>query len=75
MRAILTYLTILAAAVLISSCSKEDKENTVADQEASIDSYITQNFQGYRIFRRNGSNRIVIDSTVLALPDSLEYGD
>lgn len=75
MRAILTYLTILAAAVLISSCSKEDKENTVADQEASIDSYITQNFQDYRVFRRNGSNRIVIDSTVLALPDSLEYGD
>lgn len=76
MRTILAYLTFLtAAAVIISSCTREDKENTIADQEAAIDSYISQNFPDNRIFRRNGSNRIVIDSTVLALPDSLEYGD
>ena len=74
-RNVLTYLTLLAAAALLSSCAKEDKELTVADQEAAIETYISRDFSDYRTVHRNGSNRIIIDSTVLALPDSLEYGD
>lgn len=70
------YLAILAAAALAAaSCSKKNKELTIADQEASIDSYISRNFADYKVIHRNGSNRIVLDSTVLSLPDSLEYGD
>lgn len=33
-----------AAAFLLLSCAKEEKELTVADQEAAIESYINQNF-------------------------------
>ncbi len=75
MKRILTYFAALAAAVMTVSCAKDNKELTVADQEAAIDNYITRNFSDCRIVRRNGSNRIVLDSTVLSLPDSLEYGD
>lgn len=74
-RNVLTYLTLLAAAALLSSCAKEDKELTIADHEAAIETYISRDFSDYRTVHRNGSNRIIIDSTVLALPDSLEYGD
>lgn len=74
-RNVLIYLAMTAAAVLLSSCTKEDKELTIADQEAAIETYISQNFQDYKTVHRNGTNRIIIDSTVLALPDSLEYGD
>lgn len=75
MRHTILYMTLLAAAAMACSCSKESKELTVADQEAGIESYISSNFSDCRVIHRNGSNRIVIDSTVLSLPDSLEYGD
>ena len=64
-----------AAAFLLLSCAKEEKELTVADQEAAIESYINQNFSQYYIVRRGGSNRIIVDTTVVGATDSLEYGD
>lgn len=75
MKRITTYVTIMAAATVLASCVKENKELTIADQEAKIESYISSNYAGYKVVHRNGSNRIIIDSTVLSLPDSLEYGD
>lgn len=75
MNRILTYIILLAASALTVSCVKESKELTIADQEASIDSYISNNYAGYRVVHRNGSNRVVLDSAALSLPDSLEYGD
>lgn len=74
-RTILYTVILISAALAATSCSKKNKELTIADQEASIDSYISSNFAGYKVIHRNGSNRIVLDSTVLNLPDSLEYGD
>lgn len=75
MKKVSAYIAAAAVMLLLFSCAKESKELTIADQEASIDTYINQTFADYRIVRHNGSNRIIIDSTVLALPDSLEYGD
>lgn len=65
----------VASAAALLSCSKEEKELTIADQEAAIETYINQNFQQYNIVRRGGSNRIVVDTTVVDAADSLEYGD
>ena len=45
------------------SCANEDKKLTIADQEAAIDSYITQNYANNTVVRRNGSNRVILDST------------
>ena len=79
MRSHFTYLILAAAAAsffFLPSCAKEEKELTIADQEAAIESYIDQNFSDYNIIRRNGSNRIVVDTTVTGADiDSLEYGD
>ena len=57
------------------SCANEDKKLTIADQEAAIDSYITQNYANNTVVRRNGSNRVILDSTSVNIPDSLMYGD
>lgn len=75
MNRIAIYVTVLAAAAVLASCVKESKELTIADQEAKIESYISSQYSGYKVVHRNGSNRIIVDSTVLSLPDSLEYGD
>lgn len=71
-----TYILLLTVlpALLLFSCNDE-KELTIADQEAAIDSYISQNFQDYPVIRRNGSNRIKLDTTAITLEDSLEFGD
>ena len=67
-------IAVTAAACLIS-CANEDKKLTIADQEAAIDSYITQNYANNTVVRRNGSNRVILDSTSVNIPDSLMYGD
>ena len=67
-------IAVTAAAGLIS-CANEDKKLTIADQEAAIDSYITQNYANNTVVRRNGSNRVILDSTSVNIPDSLMYGD
>lgn len=74
-KTILYTMIIVAAALAGSSCSKKNKELTIADQEASIDSYISSHYADYKVIHRNGSNRIILDTTVLSQPDSLEYGD
>ena len=43
------------------SCANEDKKLTIADQEAAIDSYISQNYANNTVVRRNGSNRVILD--------------
>ena len=59
-----TYILLLTVlpALLLFSCNDE-KELTIADQEAAIDSYISQNFQDYPVIRRNGSNRRFLSTT------------
>lgn len=57
------------------SCGKEDKKLTIAKQEEQIEAYITRNFADYPVVRRNGSNRIIIESAAVSVTDSLEYGD
>lgn len=75
MKRITVCLYILAAIAAAASCSNKDKELKIADQEASIDSYIANNFSDSKVVHRNGSNRVILDSTVLSLTDSLVYGD
>lgn len=62
--------------VLLVACAKEDRENTIINQEERIDKYISS-LQGVRISRNGGSNRIVytegngVDS--LAVGDSIKF--
>lgn len=65
-------LVTLAGAI---SCANEDKKLTIADQEAAIDSYISQNYANNTVVRRNGSNRVILDTTSVNIQDSLVYGD
>lgn len=66
----------IAACFLPAACANQEKELTIADQEAAIDSYINQNFKDYPIVRRNGSNRITVDTTIIySNEDSLVFGD
>lgn len=58
--------------VLLYSCAS-DRETTIINQEANIDSYINTNFADSLIIRNNGSNRIVLSRNAGA--DSLAYGD
>ena len=50
--------TILAIMFLALSCTKEDRNNTIVNQEESIDRYITS-LSDVRVARNGGSNRIV----------------
>ncbi len=75
MRTIRHIMIAVTAAAGLISCANEDKKLTIADQEAAIDSYITQNYANNTVVRRNGSNRVILDSTSVNIPDSLMYGD
>lgn len=75
MRTIRHIMIAVTAAAGLISCANEDKKLTIADQEAAIDSYINQNYANNTVVRRNGSNRVILDSTSVNIQDSLEYGD
>ena len=75
MRTIRHIMIAVTAASCLISCANEDKKLTIADQEAAIDSYISQNYANNTVVRRNGSNRVILDSTSVNIPDSLMYGD
>lgn len=64
--------TILAIMFLALSCTKEDRNNTIVNQEESIDRYISS-LDGVRVVRNGGSNRIVYTEGTGA--DSLAVGD
>ena len=64
--------TILAIMFLALSCTKEDRNNTIVNQEESIDRYISS-LDGVRVIRNGGSNRIVYTEGTGA--DSLAVGD
>lgn len=68
------YILAAIAATVIFACN-EDKELTIADQEASIDTYISNNYSGYPVIHRNGSNRVSLDTTIVERKDSLVFGD
>ena len=64
------------AALAVLSCTKEDRENTIVNQEESIDRYISS-LSDVRIARNGGSNRIVYtegtSEEVLAIGDSIKF--
>lgn len=70
--------TIIAffAIIIAVSCTKEDRNNTIVNQEESIDRYITK-LQNVRVVRNGGSNRIVYTEGTgkdsLAIGDSLRF--
>lgn len=55
------------------SCSKQQTADTVNRQEESISSYLSGHYAENPIIRRNGSNRVIIDSGYGT--DTLETGD
>lgn len=63
---------VLLSVILLAACTKEDRENTIVNQEESIDRYISS-LEGVRIARNGGSNRIVYTEGTGA--DSLAVGD
>lgn len=65
--------SILLLFLVLVSCSKQDNELTILNQESAIDKYITGSFADYRIVRNSGSNRIVINEGDSA--DTLAFGD
>ena len=65
--------TLIICLIAIVSCTKEDIKLTIAKQEESIEKFIQQRYAQNGIVRRNGSNRVIIDSSYVA--DSLEFGD
>lgn len=69
-------LIALFALLTLGSCTKEDRKNTIVNQEESIDRYISS-LSNVRIARNGGSNRIVYtegtgDET-LAAGDSIKF--
>ncbi|HIZ88199.1 MAG TPA: hypothetical protein IAC03_08630 [Candidatus Coprenecus pullistercoris] len=68
-------IAILGTAAVLS-CAEQERKLTIADQEAAIDNYVTQNFADYPVVYKDGSVRVnIIDSTAVESADSLEYGD
>ena len=49
---------VMAIMAIAFSCTKEDRNNTIVNQEESIDRYISS-LDGVRVVRNGGSNRIV----------------
>ncbi len=66
-------ISICIALAAIAACTKEDIKLTLAKQEENIEKYIQQRYSQNGIVRRNGSNRVIIDSSYVA--DSLTFGD
>ena len=68
------YIWALVCLVSLFSCTKQDRENTIISQEASIDSYI-ESLSDKIVVRNGGSNRVIIedgvDGTDVAVGDSL----
>lgn len=68
-------LIISAAVIALASCNKKALEDTYMKQEANIETYITRQFANMPVTRRNGSNRITVDTVNISVSDSLVYGD
>lgn len=64
------------AVLLLSSCTKEDRNNRIVSQEEAIDRYISQ-LKDVRIARNGGSNRLVYQEgrgqDSLAVGDSVKF--
>jgi FKBP-type peptidyl-prolyl cis-trans isomerase. len=67
----LILLSLLLFTISIS-CVKQDRENTIIDQEKAIDTYISS-LSDARVVRNNGSNRVVMEEGAGA--DTLAIGD
>lgn len=70
-----TIIAILSV-ILAVSCTKEDRNNTIVNQEESIDKYINS-LQGIRVSRNGGANRLVytegFGTDSLAVGDSIKF--
>lgn len=75
MRPTLLYMFLLTLSLAAAVSCNEERELTIADQEAAIDAYITQNYSEYPVVRRNGSNRIDLDTAAVEAIDTLVFGD
>ena len=70
------FLTAAFVLLAMISCTKEDRNNTIVNQEERIDKYISS-LKDVRIARNGGSNRIVYTegtgNEVLSLGDSVKF--
>lgn len=67
--------TIVTVIILCAACTKDDKALTIANQEAAIDSYISNTFKDYPLVRNGGSNRVIVEEAGNPAAKALEYGD
>lgn len=51
---------ILLSCICLSACTKQDRENTIIDQEKSIDNYLASLDKDVIIVRNGGSSRVVV---------------
>ena len=67
---------IISASVAMCACAKQDREVTISQQEANIDSYIASMQDNYPVTRNNGSNRITLNEDSIAVnAPVIEKGD
>ncbi len=59
--------------LLLCSCSQQDREITIIEQEAAIDKFISSKFADKEVVRQNGANRIIIENGISS--QTLNYGD
>ncbi len=68
------YILAVFAVFATFSCTKQDRENSMANQESAIDSYISS-LSDVAVVRNSGSNRVVLqagkEGTDAAVGDSL----
>ena len=55
------YLILCIAALLAVCCDKEDRKNTYANQEASIDSYVSSLTSDYTVVYNGGVVRVILE--------------
>lgn len=76
-------ITIIAFALLLMSCSKQDIELIYINQETAIDKFIEQKYKDSTVVTKGGARRIIMNKGFVldtygnaTYPkDSLEYGD
>ncbi len=62
-----TYIGLAIAFIIAAAaCSKQDRENTIINQEESIDSYISS-LKDVEVVHNNGSNRVILSRSSSAV--------
>lgn len=70
---LLMFPALCLTGLLLFSCSANEKQNTIIQQEESIDKYLSSTYPDSVVIRRNGSNKVITKHSHSG--NVLEYGD